>query len=92
MKVPRPTNCRQEAGAIEKFREELPQRLQNLKHELIQWLRKYQRIRYWCGDESRFGLQTVTGRKITMKGIKPCGYEQWKFKYFDAEMLNVKIY
>jgi transposase len=82
MKVPRPTNCRQEAGAIEKFREKLPQRLQNLKYELSQWLGKYEKIRYWCGDESRFGLQTIPGKKITMKGIKPWGYEQWKFKYF----------
>ncbi len=34
-------------------------------------------IRYWCEDESRFGLKTVTGRKLTLKGVKPVGQVQW---------------
>lgn len=44
-------------------------------------LNKYQTVRYWCQDESRFGLKTVSRRKITAKGIKPRGIEQWKFLY-----------
>ncbi len=39
-------------------------------------------MRYWCGDESRFGLQTRTGRVITLKGVKPIGLTQWKRKTF----------
>ena len=39
-------------------------------------------IRYWCEDESRFGLQTITGRKLTLKGIKPVGQVQWTREAF----------
>lgn len=31
-----------------------------------------------CQDESRFGLQTIPGRLITLKGTKPIGSTQWK--------------
>ncbi|BAZ70847.1 transposase family protein (plasmid) [Fischerella sp. NIES-4106] len=27
---------------------------------------------------SRFGLQTITGRLITLTGVKPVGFTQWK--------------
>jgi len=37
-----------------------------------------QPIRFWCQDESRFGLKTQPGRFITNKGIKPIGIKQWK--------------
>lgn len=36
------------------------------------------KIRYWCGDESRFGLKTLTGKLITMPGVRPLGLMQWK--------------
>jgi transposase len=39
-------------------------------------------IRYWCEDESRFGLKTVTGRKLTLKGVKPVGQVQWTREAF----------
>ncbi|MDJ0715787.1 MAG: IS630 family transposase [Prochloraceae cyanobacterium] len=41
----------------------------------------YRKIRYWCQDETRFGLQTISRRKITACGIKTIGIEQWKFLY-----------
>lgn len=37
-------------------------------------------MRFFCGDESRFGLKTITGRKITQRGVKPIGQVQWQFK------------
>lgn len=37
------------------------------------------RIRFFCGDETRMGMKTISGRKITALGIKPIGIEQWKF-------------
>lgn len=40
------------------------------------------RIRYWCTDESRFGLLTIPGRVITLKGVKPVGNVQWKRENF----------
>ena len=39
-------------------------------------------IRYWCGDETRLGLQTIEGKKLTLKGVKPHGEKQWKFDYY----------
>lgn len=38
------------------------------------------RVRFFCGDEARIGLKTISGRKITAKGVKPTGQVQWKFK------------
>jgi transposase len=36
-----------------------------------------QRIRYWCIDETRLGLKTISGKVITLKGVKPVGMNQW---------------
>lgn len=34
------------------------------------------KIRFFCGDETRLGLKTLGGRKITAKGVKPVGQVQ----------------
>ena len=34
-------------------------------------------VRYFCQDESRFGLKTLLGRRITLKGVKPIMPVQW---------------
>ena len=39
---------------------------------------KGQRCRYFCEDETRLGLKTIGGKKITLKGVKPQGCVQWK--------------
>jgi hypothetical protein len=36
-----------------------------------------QPVRYWCQDESRLGLKTLTGKIITLQGIKPQGITGW---------------
>lgn len=41
----------------------------------------YKSLRYWCQDESRIGLKTITGKKLTYPGVQPVGYEQWQFDY-----------
>ena len=41
-----------------------------------------QKVRYWCCDESRLGLKTLTGRTITLKGVKPYGMVDWQRKNF----------
>lgn len=38
------------------------------------------RVRFFCQDETRIGLKTISGRKITAKGVKPQGKVQWQFK------------
>lgn len=37
-------------------------------------------VRFFCQDESRFGLKTLTGRRITARGVKPVGKVRWTFK------------
>jgi hypothetical protein len=37
-------------------------------------------VRFLCEDETRVGLKTISGRKITAKGVKPKGKVQWQFK------------
>jgi transposase len=38
------------------------------------------RVRFFCGDEAPIGLKTISGRKITAKGVKPLAKVQWQFK------------
>lgn len=38
------------------------------------------RVRFFCQDETRIGLKTISGRKITAIGVKPKGKVQWQFK------------
>jgi hypothetical protein len=35
-------------------------------------------MRYWCQDESRFGLKTILGRLITLCGVKPQANVSWQ--------------
>lgn len=37
-------------------------------------------VRFFCGDETRLGLKTLGGRKITAKEVKPIGTVQWQFQ------------
>jgi transposase len=37
-------------------------------------------VRFFCEAETRIGLKTISGRKITAKGVKPKGKVQWPFK------------
>jgi len=37
-------------------------------------------VRFFCQDETRLGLKTISGRKMTAKGVKPKGKVQWQFK------------
>jgi hypothetical protein len=40
---------------------------------LLRYLGTGKQVRYWCEDESRLGLKTITSRTITLKGVKPQG-------------------
>jgi len=39
-------------------------------------------VRYWCLDETRLGLKTITGRLITLAGVKPEGLVGWNRQNF----------
>ncbi|MGL5076046.1 MAG: IS630 family transposase [Waterburya sp.] len=81
LKVPRPVNVKQNKGAVEKFKSSLAENLISLIESLKNTIKNYKRVRYWCTDESRIGLMTLMGRKITLPGVQPIGIEQWKFEY-----------
>jgi hypothetical protein len=34
-------------------------------------------MKYWCQDETRLGLQTLVGKRITLPGVKPLQPVQW---------------
>lgn len=34
-------------------------------------------VRYFCSDESRFGMKSLIGRVITLFGVKPIASVQW---------------
>lgn len=82
LKTPRPQSNKQLKGARDKFKVELPEYLKNIGSRVKKEIGKEQNIRYWCGDETRLGLQTVEGKKLTLKGVKPLGEKQWKFDYY----------
>lgn len=74
LKVPRPQSNKVNEVAQTNFKKKL--------WEIIKVMIKYfgtgKPVRIWCQDESRFGLITMQGRMITLKGIKPVGKKQWK--------------
>ena len=38
------------------------------------------KVRFFYQDETRLGLKTISGRKITARGVKPKGKVQWQFQ------------
>ena len=49
---------------------------------MVNYLGNGRPIRYFCGDESRFGLKTLMRRVITLSGVKPIAPVQWQRKNF----------
>lgn len=75
-KRPRPAHQNQDIEAVEDFPEQLTHNLLLIVSDLP----KTSKIRYWCEDESRFGLKTIERTKITARGVQPIGVSQWVFK------------
>ena len=82
LKVPRPRNPEQKLTAINDFKNSLALRLKNFKTKAEKTKSKYSKVSFWCSDETRLGLHTITRRKITLFGVKPEGKQQYKFNYF----------
>lgn len=63
---------------------------------LYSLLGKGEKLLYFCQDETRLGLKTIGGKKITLKGIKPVGKVQWKrdnfYLYGAVEIRSGKSY
>lgn len=80
LKVARPQCLKQLPGEVEAFKNNLPTALKELQEKESEKIKKYEKVRYWCQDESRFGCHTIVRRKITLKGVKPIGTFQYNFK------------
>src|SRR5918998_1741049 len=39
-------------------------------------------VEVWAMDEGRFGLQTITRRRLTLPGVKPIGHYQQQYENF----------
>jgi transposase len=74
LKIPRPQSNKVNEGVQANFKKKLC--------EIIKVIIKYsgngKPVRIWCQDESRFGLITMQGKMITLKGVKPIGKKEWK--------------
>jgi hypothetical protein len=44
---------------------------------MVKYFAQGRQVRYECQDESRFGLHTLLGRRITLPGVKPVMPVQW---------------
>jgi len=56
--------------------------LNNISYRIKQERGNQIKIRYWCGDETRLGLQSIEGKILTLQGVKPEVEKQWKFDYY----------
>ncbi len=81
LKVPRPVHIKQNKQAKEDFKKELSSQLKTRINFINKYSGKQLPIRYWCQDETRIGLKTITGKLITACGVKPVGLYQWLFEY-----------
>lgn len=59
---------------LKKLQSRIKNEIENKKH-------KYNSINIYFQDESRFGLLTTVGRRLTLKGVKPICPYQHKFEY-----------
>lgn len=49
---------------------------------MVSYFGRGQHIRYFCEDESRFGMKTLLSRVITLFGVKPIAPVQWSRENF----------
>ena len=82
LKVPRPTHEKQAPGVVEAFWKFLPKRIEGLIKEIRSKQGQKPDIFYWCQDETRVGFRSESGRKITLKGVKPEQKLQWHYDYY----------
>jgi transposase len=78
-KVARPRSAALSEVRLDNFKKKLAEDLAMLVWFSLSVLAWGGGIRFFCGDETRLGLKTIVGRKITARGVKPIGKVQWKF-------------
>ena len=84
LKIPRPVHEKQAPGVVEAFKTFLPKRIEGIVQQLKLKNKNAEQfnIAYWCQDETRVGFRTESGKKITLKGVKPEQILQWHYDYY----------
>ena len=75
-KAPRPSHIRKDEKEVRGFRESLPEKISEIKNntELP--------VKIFSYDETRLGLITPLGKRITLPGVKPVGQIQITYKNY----------
>ena len=79
-KIARPRDKRQSKEKVKEFKEKFTENIVMLCWVIVNVMKLGNKIRFFCADETRLGLKTISGRKITKRGVKPIGEVEWKFK------------
>ena len=79
-KVARPISISQNQEQVAALKKKLPENLAMLAWFAISVLELTGKVRFFCQNETRIGLKTISGRKITTCGVKSRGKVQWQFK------------
>ena len=82
IKVPRPSQEKQEPGVIEVFKKYLPIKLKGLIDDFRRKTKDKRDLTDCSQDETRLGVRTISGKKIPLKGVKPEQKRQWSYKYY----------
>lgn len=82
LKVPRPSHTKQSPGVIQVFKDYLPIKLKGIIDDFRAKRSDKQKIAYWCQDETKLGFRTISGKKLTLKGVKPEQIIQWHYDYY----------
>jgi len=80
LKVPRPQSLKQSCEKRDAFKQNLAATVAMLVYFGISVLGWTGQVRFFCGDETRIGLKTGEGSRITARGVKPIGRVQWQYK------------
>jgi transposase len=79
-KIARLKSLEQSEERLEYFKKKLLENLAMLSWVAITMMSNIGKIRFLCEDETRLALKTISGRKITSKGVKPYGKVQGQFQ------------
>jgi hypothetical protein len=77
-KIARPQSLEQSEERLAGLKKNFLENMAMLSWVAITMMSNTEKISFLCEDETRLGLKTINGRKITAKGIKPYGKVQWK--------------
>jgi hypothetical protein len=78
-KVVRPKSVKQNTDEVTEFVKKYDLRLSILT---TLYEEKDKKIRFWCIDETRIGLRTITRRRITTSGVKPVALNQCQYQAY----------